>query len=176
MPGTVIARAVNREESVVIQEVITAEEARRVSDFLLSQESFDSRLTPGEEEDARIHPMLSIQEEKSRYWYVENERGEIIAVNGVKENEHKNDGYIGAFLAVSKKYREMGIAKRMFDLMLKFVVEKKGRYILIDTSDKDEYKTIRFFLESRNFRQVGYFPNHYYEGEGTYWYYKGFAK
>lgn len=172
MPGTVNARAVNREESVAIHEVTTAEEARRVSDFLLSQDSFDSRLTPGEEEDARTHPMLSIKEEKSRYWYVENERGKIIAVNGVKENEHKNDGYIGAFLAVSKKYRKMGIAKRMFELMLEFVAEKKGRYILIDTSDKDEYKTIRFFLESRNFRQVGYFPDHYYEGEGTYWYYK----
>ncbi|GBF34812.1 hypothetical protein DCCM_3932 [Desulfocucumis palustris] len=159
-------------DNYYICEVTTPEEAKRASDFLLSQESFDARLTPGEEEDARNHPLLSLREEKSRYWYMENERGEIIAVNGVKEDEHKNNGYIGAFLAVSKRCRNKGIAARMFDIMLDFIRDKGGRYLLIDTSDRDEYKTIRYFLKARGFQQVGYFPEYYYPGEGTYWYYK----
>ena len=156
----------------VVYEVTTKDEAKRVTDFLLSQKSFDSRLTPGEEEQAGTHPLVSLDEEKSMYWYVKNEKDEIIAVNGVKENEHKNDGYIGAFMAVSRQYRNKGIASRLFDIMLDFIKKKKGRYLLIDTSDRDEYKTIRRFLELRGFKKVGYFPDHYYQGEGTYWYYK----
>lgn len=160
------------EEHFNVFEVTTEDEAKRVSKFLLAQGSFGSRLTPGEEEIARTHPLSSLHEEKSRYWYVENERGEIIAVNGVKEDEHKNNGYTGAFLAVSRKYRQKGLAGRLFNIMLDFIREKNGRYLLIDTSDREEYRTIRLFLQARGFRQVGYFPDHYYQGEGTYWYYK----
>lgn len=172
MPKGVNPNFAEVEELFNVFEVTTADEARRVSGFLLSQGSFGSRLTPGEEEMARNHPLVSLHEEKSRYWYVENEVGEIIGVNGVKEDEHKNSGYTGAFLAVSRKYRKKGIAGRLFDIMLDFIRDKKGRYLLIDTSDREEYRTIRLFLQSRGFLQVGYFPDHYYQGEGTYWYYK----
>lgn len=154
-----------------IKEVRSEAEARRVATFLVSRGSFDERLTPGEAELAQQHPIESLHQDKSQYWYVENELGEIIAVNGVKENEHKNNGYVGAFLAVAKNYRRQGIAQLLFELMLNFIRAKQGRYLLIDTSDREEYGTIRAFLEKRGFLQVGYFPNHYYDGEGTYWYY-----
>jgi ribosomal protein S18 acetylase RimI-like enzyme len=172
LPEGVNLNFVQVEEQLNVFAVTTVDEARRVSNFLLLQESFNSRLTPGEEEMARTHPLASLHEEKSRYWYVENGVGEIVAVNGVKEDEHKNNGYTGAFLAVSRRYRKKGLAGRLFNMMLDFIREKKGRHLLIDTSDREDYRTIRLFLQSRGFRQVGYFPDHYYQGEGTYWYYK----
>jgi GNAT superfamily N-acetyltransferase len=155
-----------------IYQLTTVKEAKRVADFLLSPVSFDDKLTPGEKEDAKNHPLASLDKEKSQYWYVENEQGQIIAVNGVKEDEHRNGGFKGAFLAVAKGYRQRGIASQLFDIMLDYVKDKQGRYLLIDTSDRDEYQVIRHILQQKAFEEVGYFPNYYYVGEGTYWFYK----
>ena len=150
------------------------EKARCVTKFLLSEYAFENgALTPGEIGQIKVNPAKSLNDPGFRYWYAESSEGEIISAIGVRENEHKTGGYTGDYFAVHKNYRHAGIASEMLDVMISHVEVQKGRYLIIDTSEKDSYSAIRHLLEEKGFLLVGYLPEYYNKGEGTVLYYKG---
>jgi GNAT superfamily N-acetyltransferase len=150
-----------------IVSLTTEQEARRVSEFFLSEQSFDDqRHTPGELEHFRNKPFESLNADNHQHWYAENDAGEIIGVISVTENEHRTGGYLWDYIVVRKDCRRLGIAARLYETLLSFVKSRNGRYILTYTCDLQEYSTIRRIFQDRGFEQIGSYPDYYYEGEG----------
>ncbi|NLY43298.1 MAG: GNAT family N-acetyltransferase [Clostridiaceae bacterium] len=159
-------------EEYVIYMLETDYDAKRITDFLLSEYSFDDRNhTPGEIMQLKNNAIKSLGENNYFYWYAENKKGEIIAAHGVYENEQKTGGYEGDYLVVHKNYRNRGIASKMMDLMLEHLRINKARYLLVGTCDTDAYRAIRHLLEKKGFKQAGHYPHYYFEGEGKLVYY-----
>jgi GNAT superfamily N-acetyltransferase len=145
----------------------TEEEARRVSQFFLSEESFDDqRHTPGELEHFRTKPLESLGLDNYQIWYAVNDAGHIVGAISVTENEHRTGGYLWDYIVVRKDYRKLGIATRLYESLLQFVKQRQGRYILTYTCDLQEYSTIRRIFKERGFEHIGSYPDYYYEGEG----------
>ncbi|QZY54467.1 GNAT family N-acetyltransferase [Crassaminicella profunda] len=146
------------------------EMAIKAAQFFTRKDSFGTYLTRGELENAHIHPVESLGDEKSRYWYV-LDGDEMIACAGVKEAEHKNGIFLGTFNSIKKEYRGNGIGEKLLQITIEFVKNSEGRGLLIDTSDKESYCTIRCLLKKIGFQQVGRFPDYYEAGEDALWYY-----
>ncbi|MBO9605474.1 MAG: GNAT family N-acetyltransferase [Paenibacillaceae bacterium] len=154
------------ERSYLVQEMENEAQAQRIGDFFLSPHSFDDqRYTPGEQEMFRNRPRQSLHQGGDRFWFVENERGEVIGACNIKENEHRTGGYMWDFIAVHRQYRNLGIARRLYDTMIAFVRSRGGRYILTYTCDLPEYAPIQRMFEGRGFTLVGTCPDYYYDGE-----------
>ncbi|WP_158289435.1 GNAT family N-acetyltransferase [Paenibacillus flagellatus] len=144
----------------------TEEDARRISEFFLSEWSFDDRRhTPGEIEHFRHGPANSLSQEHHLYWYVENETGDIVGVTSCKENEHRTGGFLWDYLAVHRQYRRYGIAGLLFEALQSYIRSIGGRYILTYTCDLPEYVPIQRMFKERGFELIGRYPNYYYEGE-----------
>lgn len=152
-------------------EVRNSEDAEKLIVFFLSGRAFETVLTPGEREQIYREPFISLRSKDLRYWYCTDESGEIIASIGVKETEHKSAGFCISFIAVDKKYRHFGIGKKLMSIAIDFVKSKQGRFLIVDTSDKPEYENMRAFVLKIGFVHVGTFPDYYYKGESTLWYY-----
>jgi ribosomal protein S18 acetylase RimI-like enzyme len=141
-------------------------DARRVSDFFLSEHSFDDqRHTPGELVHFSQWPLESLNIPNHRHWYVENEAGAIIGVISVRENEHQTGGYLWDYMVVHSNYRRMGIASRLFETMLEFVKAQGGRFVLTYTCDLPQYGSVQRMFRQLGFDQIGSYPDYYYEGE-----------
>jgi GNAT superfamily N-acetyltransferase len=141
-------------------------DAERVSQFFLSEHAFDDqRHTPGEIVHFSKWPLESLQIPNHRHWYVENEAGLIIGVTSARENEHKTGGYLWDYMVVHRAYRQLGIAKQLYETMLNFVKIQEGRYILTYTCDLPEYESVQRMFKKLGFELIGNYPNYYYEGE-----------
>lgn len=158
-------------EEFTYTEVKTPEDAERLISFFLSGTSFDALLTPGEREQIYREPFISLRSRDLKYWYCADEKNVIIAAIGVKETEHKTGGFFISFIAVDMHYRHSGIGTRLLAMAINFVRSMRGRFLMVDTSDKPEYEPMRKLLVKTGFSQVGLFPEYYYKGESTIWYY-----
>jgi GNAT superfamily N-acetyltransferase len=159
------------EHEYLIEEVNNIDMAKDLIDFLLSVHAFDAKLTPGEVEQIYREPFICLRSRDLKYWFSKDEEGKIIAALGVKESDHRTSGFVISFIAVDKRHRHEGIGKILLATALNFVKSMKGRFLMVDTSDKPEYKPMRNFMETNGFIHVGTFPDFYYEGESTMWYY-----
>jgi len=161
----------NSHHNCTIHEVDTTDKAKKVIDFLLSVYAFDAALTPGEVEQIYREPFICLRSRDMKYWFARDENNIIVAVLGLKETDHRTSGYCISFIAVDKRHRHEGIGKALLDEGLKFVRSMKGRFLIVDTSSRPEYEPMRNFMLSYGFVHVGTFPDYYYEGESTMWYY-----
>lgn len=151
--------------------VTSPEEAQQIVDFLFSPDSFDDpNPTPGEEEHFRSLPYQAL-EGKVLFWYASNEKGEVIGINCVKENEQQTGGFIWEYLAVHRSHRKSGIASAFVDEMFNHLQQMKARYLVAYTCSLPEYETIRHMFERYGFQQVGVLPDYYFEGEDRLIYY-----
>jgi GNAT superfamily N-acetyltransferase len=141
-------------------------DAQRISDFFLSEHSFDDqRHTPGELVHFSQWPFESLNIPNHRHWYVENEAGDIIGVISVRENEHQTGGYLWDYMVVHRNYRRLGIAARLFETMLDFVRKQEGRFVLTYTCDLPQYSSVQRMFRQLGFELIGNYPDYYYEGE-----------
>lgn len=154
-----------------IHEVNNTALAEELIEFLLSVYAFDAALTPGEVEQIYREPFICLRSRDMKYWLARDEDGKIIAALGVKETDHRTLGFCITFIAVDKRHRHEGIGKILLDEGLKFVKSMNGRFLIVDTSDRPEYEPMRNFMLSNGFVHVGTFPDYYYEGESTVWFY-----
>jgi GNAT superfamily N-acetyltransferase len=148
------------------------EDAERVSQFFLSKDAFDDQNhTPGELVHFSKWPRESLQIPNHRHWYVENENKQIIAVISTRENEHRTGGYLWDYLVVHREYRNLGIAKQLYETMLEFIEQQSGRYILTYTCDLPQYASVQNMFAKLGFQLIGNYPDYYYEGEArlAYW-------
>jgi len=158
-------------EHYTVYEVDSTEKAEELIEFLLSVYAFDAALTPGEIEQIYREPFICLRSRDMKYWFARDEEEEIVAALGVKETDHRTSGYCISFIAVDKRHRHEGIGKVLLDRGLEFVRSMKGRFLIVDTSDRPEYEPMRHFMTTNGFIHVGTFPDYYYPGESTMWYY-----
>lgn len=154
-----------------IHEVDSTEKAEELITFLLSVYAFDAALTPGEVEQIYREPFICLRSRDMKYWFARDDENEMVAALGVKETDHRTRGYCISFIAVDKRHRHEGIGRILLDEGLKFVRSMKGRFLIVDTSDRPEYEPMRNFMTTNGFVHVGTFPDYYYEGESTMWFY-----
>ena len=64
----------------------------------------------------------------------------------------------------------------MLELALRFVKESGGRGLLFETSSDASYAPMHRLLADLGFAQVGRFPDFYYPGEDTLWYYQAIKR
>jgi GNAT superfamily N-acetyltransferase len=153
--------------SFIIESLDNEIEAERISQFLLSEQSFDDqRHTPGELLHFQFHPKLSLQLDHYYYWYIENSAGDIIGVLSGFENEQRTGGYVLDYIVVHKEYRQQGMATQLIEFLLEYVRSVQARYILTYTCDLPIYKPIQQLFSNIGFNRIGYYPDYYYDGEG----------
>lgn len=156
-----------------IKKVINEKDASRVTEFLLSANAFDKdKHTIGEVERIKENPKGSIESDRIFYWFIENDINEVIAVVGIRENDHKTGGYIGDFLAVHKNYRKSSTASKLIEFIIDFIKRREGRYFIAETGDIEAYKPMHSLLDKMEFSYIGHYPDYYSEGEGKVVYYK----
>lgn len=151
------------------------EVAAKIVTFLVSKDAFLQTWAPGETEIVRKAVFGSIKRKNHAFWYIED-KGKIIGAMGVRENDLKSGGYEMAddYLAVHKDYRRKGLGTLLLDEVEKFVKERKGRYIVIESCDIESYKPASKFFISKGYKIVGAIPDFYVEGEGRLDYFKKF--
>lgn len=149
--------------------------AIEVGEFLTHPDTFDQIWAPDEKEFVKQAPIDSVGAIHHRYWYVE-EKGKIIATMGVRENKYGSGGYEmdADYMAVHKEYRNLGLASQLLKEVEEYIMEKKGRYLHVLTTDTEGYKPARAFYEKHGYRMVGEFPDYYVIGEGRIDYLKRF--
>ncbi|WP_158606570.1 GNAT family N-acetyltransferase [Paenibacillus ginsengarvi] len=168
-----IGYAEQSKNDIRVVQMKSEEEARRISAFFLSEWSFDdARHTPGELDHFRHAPLASLQQRHHMYWYVENGAGDIVGVTSCKENEHQTDGYLWDYLVVHREYRRYGVARQLYSALEQYVISIGGRYLLTYTCDLPEYVPIQNMFVRNGFRQIGRYPDFYYDGEDRLAYYK----
>lgn len=152
--------------------VSTRTEAEEVSAFLLQPGLFGTPLTPGELEEFKTHPAAVIGCADDGYWMVRNGQGAVCAVIGVRMNVERTGIFEVSALAIHSASRRRGLGRRLLELALRFVAEAKGRGLLFETSSDPSYAPMHKLLADLGFKQVGRFPDFYYPGEDTLWYYR----
>lgn len=148
--------------------------AIKVGEFLTGPNAFEQTWAPNEKALVLSAPLDSLGKDKHRYWYVENEAGEIIGALGVRENKYGSSGYEmdQDYVAVHRDYRNKGLASALLKEMEDFVTENKGRYIHVLTCDIPSYSAARSFYRKHGYKKVAEMPNYYVFGEGRIDYYK----
>lgn len=149
--------------------------AVKIGEFLTGPLAFDQTWTPKEKMMVKKAVLESIKGKNHRYWYIE-ERGEIIAAIGVRENKYGSRGYEmdSDYLAVHKNYRLKGIANNLLKEVEKYVKNKNGRYLHILTCNIPSYIPANNFYKKNGYKKVAEIPDYYIEGEGRIDYFKIF--
>jgi ribosomal protein S18 acetylase RimI-like enzyme len=157
-------------EIKIVSDVKTA---IRIGQFMTGNNTFDQTWAPNEKKHLEQAPIDSLSNKNHRYWYVED-KGEIVGAIGVRENKYNTGGYEldADYLAVHRKYRNLGIATNLLKTAEKFVAEKHGRYIHILACDIDSYKPARQLYEKNGYKKVADIPDYYLPGEGRVDYFK----
>ena len=159
-------------EKCAAQRVSTRAEAEEVSAFLLQPNLFGTPLTPGEREEFKTHPAAAVGCADDGYWFVRDEAGAVCAVIGVRMNVERTGIFEVSALAIQAPCRGRGLGRRLLELALEFVAEAQGRGLLFETSSDASYAPMHNLLADLGFKQVGRFPDFYYPGEDTLWYYR----
>ena len=163
-------------EACAARRVAAHAEAEEVSAFLLQPGLFGTPLTPGEQEEFKTHPAAAIGCADDGYWYVRDAAGAICAVIGVRMNVERTGIFEVSALAIQTGRRGRGLGRRLLQLALDFVAEAKGRGLLFETSSDPSYAPMHKLLADLGFKQVGRFPDFYYPGEDTLWYYRAIER
>ncbi|WP_274650214.1 GNAT family N-acetyltransferase [Paenibacillus humicola] len=154
-----------------VEPLLTETDARAITDFFLSGDSFDDmNHTPGELSDFRLNPMRALS---GRYVYrmVKNEAGDMIGVISFMENEQRTGGYYWDYIVVHKAYRGRGVGSLLIGEMLAELRSLGARYVVTYTCDLPVYAAIRALFERSGFSAVGRCPDYYFDGEDRLIYY-----
>jgi GNAT superfamily N-acetyltransferase len=164
------------EESGEIHTVKTLKsrkDAKRITDFFLSEDAFDDRnFTKGEICQLKRLPFDSLKDPGFQFWYIEGSGNEIIGVISLRENEQRSGGYFIDYMAVHRHHRHRGIASQLIDVAIKHVHSLNGRYLQANTCDTSLYESARDLYDKKGFSQAGCLPDYYFKGEGMIIYYK----
>ena len=147
-------------------------EADEVSAFLLQPGLFGTPLTPGELDEFKTHPAATIGCADDAYWFVRDRNGAICAVIGVRMNVERTGIFEVSALAIQSACRRRGLGRQLLELALAFATASNGRGLLFETSSDPSYAPMHKLLADLGFKQVGRFPDFYYPGEDTLWYYR----
>ncbi len=156
--------------------VATREEAEAVSAFLLQPGLFGTPLTPGELDEFKTHPAAALGHSDDAYWFARDEAGQICAVIGVRMNVERTGIFEVSALAIHASRRRQGLGRRLLELALRFVEESGGRGLLFETSSDATYAPMHRLLGDLGFAQVGRFPDFYFPGEDTLWYFRAIKR
>ena len=167
-----LPKTISAAKTSVAQRVGSRQEADAVSAFLLQPGLFGTPLTPGERDEFKSHPAATVGCADDAYWFVRNDNGTICAVIGVRMNVERTGIFEVSALAIHSPCRGQGLGRRLLELALAFVAESGGRGLLFETSSDPSYAPMHKLLARLGFKQVGRFPDFYYPGEDTLWYYR----
>jgi ribosomal protein S18 acetylase RimI-like enzyme len=167
-----LSKTISAAEGCEAVRAATREEAEEVSAFLLQPGLFGTPLTPGELEEFKTRPAAAIGRADDAYWLVRNENRAVCAVLGVRMNVERTGIFEVSALAIHSPCRGRGVGRRLLELALRFVAEARGRGLLFETSSDPSYAPMHNLLASLGFKQVGRFPDFYFPGEDTLWYYR----
>jgi ribosomal protein S18 acetylase RimI-like enzyme len=159
-------------ESCEARRVAARDEAEEVSAFLLQPGLFGTPLTPGEQDEFQTRPAASVGCADDAYWFVRDGNGAVCAALGVRMNVERTGIFEVSALAIHSACRGRGLGRRLLDLALRFAAETQGRGLLFETSSDSSYAPMHKLLATLGFKQVGRFPDFYYPGEDTLWYYR----
>lgn len=169
-------QSISAAEACGARRVAARQEAEEVSAFLLQPGLFGTPLTPGEQEEFKTHPAASIGCADDAYWFVRSADGPVCAVIGVRMNVERTGIFEVSALAIHSPCRGRGLGRRLLELALDFVAGARGRGLLFETSSDPSYAPMHKLLANLGFRQVGRFPDFYYPGEDTLWYYRAIER
>ena len=158
------------------QRVATPAEAAEVSAFLLQPNLFGTPLTPGEQEEFKTHPATVLGCADDGYWFVRDAAGKVCAAIGVRMNVERTGIYEVSALAIHAGRRGRGLGRGLRGLALAFAAESNGRGLLFETSSDPSYAPMHKLLADLGFKQVGRFPDFYFPGEDTLWYYRAIER
>lgn len=166
------SRAIPAAEYREAVRVATSADAAGVSAFLLQPGLFGTPLTPGEHAEFQTRPAATIGLPDDAYWCVRGEDETVCAVLGVRMNAERTGVFEVSALAIAAGHRRQGLGRRLLELALRFAADAGGRGLLFETSSDASYAPMHRLLRELGFQQVGRFPDYYFPGEDTLWYYR----
>ena len=169
-------KTISAAKSCAAQRVASRQEAEEVSAFLLQSGLFGTPLTPGEQDEFKSRPTASIGCPDDSYWFVRKDHGAICAVIGIRMNAERTGIFEISALAIHSTCRRHGLGRRLLELALDFAADAHGRGLLFETSSDPSYAPMHKLLDSLGFKQVGRFPDFYFPGEDTLWYYRSIER
>nr|WP_321466015.1 GNAT family N-acetyltransferase [uncultured Desulfobulbus sp.] len=159
-------------DAQTIRCVVTPTEADAVAAFLLQPNLFGTPLTPGEREDFQHAPHVTLTREDLIFWYIPDGPRTVAATVGIRHNVNRTGIYQIIAFAVHQNHRHRGFGRNLLNHALDYIREIKGRGLLFDTSAHESYLPMQHLLLAMQFLLVGRFPDFYYPGEDTLWYYR----
>ncbi len=123
-------------------------------------------LSEGEKLRFKENIHATLNKGNSRFFYLEDESGTAIGAVGVWENYIANGGYIIEHYAVRDEHRGKGYGKQLFAAAENFAIERKARYICMETGDDPFYESGRKIYEKFGYKQVSHFPEYYDKSSG----------
>lgn len=144
--------------------------------FLLQPGLFGTPLTPGEEEEFQTHPAASIGQAHDGYWLVRDKQQTACAIIGVRMHAERTGIFEISALAILSSCRHQGLGRRLLEFALRFVAASGGRGLLFETSSDPSYAPMHNLLTHLEFKPVGRFPDFYFPGEDTLWYYRAIGR
>jgi GNAT superfamily N-acetyltransferase len=155
-----------------LHRVATTPEARDVSAFLLRDGLFGTPLTPGERKEFSERPAETIGLPDDGYWFALDGDGDICGVVGVRANFERTGIFEVSAMAIRHDCRGKGLGRRMLDFALHEAAGRRARGMLFETSSDPSYQPMHHLLRATGFAPVGRFPDFYFPGEDTLWFFR----
>lgn len=159
-------------EASPVSRVLTLSEAQEVASFLLQPHQFGTPLTPGERDDFHNAPLLSISGDEEIFWLVRGQDQAIAATAGIRQHVNRTGIYQIIAFAVHRNHRHQGLGRLLLSHALSHIRDIKGRGLIFDTSAHSSYLPMQKLLTAMQFQLVGRFPDFYFPGEDTLWYFR----
>lgn len=155
-----------------VARVVSPSQGLEVTRFLLQPGLFATPLTPGELDDFQHAPLRAASHNEEIFWYLCDSHQAIAGVMGIREHANRTGIYQIIAFAIDPASRHQGLGRRLLCHALGFLADIKARGLLFDTSSHPSYLPMQKLLLAMQFRLVGRFPDFYYPGEDTLWYYR----
>lgn len=157
-----------------LKQLTKKRDAERIIKFLIGPNAFHWELSEGERKSIRERVTHAISATKqNRYWFYENEEGEIIGAGGVERLQDTTGGFFLGWFAVHKNYRRQGLGRNIVKKVEKYVRSLKGRFMTIDTGVDNE---ANLFYQKIGYKKVGLIPEYFEDKVGKLIYYKKLGK
>lgn len=158
---------------MTIKPVTSSSTASSVVDFLCSKAAFDLEMNDFRINARKKAVFQSIKQKNHKYWCM-IDSGAVIGAIGVAENERHNSGYYLDYFSVHKDFRRKGIGSELLATTEKYLKDQHARFLLIDTSNKNQFIPARKLYEKSGYIQVSQVPDYYEPGVDRLDYYKSF--
>lgn len=135
-----------------------------------------SGLFPPEHLD-QLHSMLesyfSSEPNSDQIWITDiDSNSEVTSILFCEREAMTNETWNIRLIAVSPKKQRQGLGSSMLSYIENLLLERGGRLLIVDTSDTEDFESVRTFYKNCGYTAAATIPHFFDEGDGKITFYK----